>query len=681
MAERHTHRKKSKRWIPVVYFWIFFAYMELIFHILVFHSLSFTLVFPLVFILAAGAVFGTLCRIFPGRVNRILMLVFTALFCVMYLAAGISGHAFSSVINGILIVLLLLILPLAFVVLFAPRFFTVRRVRTVQVHLLTLGLGIVLHIFLLLLLLAAGRGSQAAYEMYFHDLSAGDDVKTLGVMAADWCSVRNAVFGSSGTSDTDDQEQEAVERPVDTSPNTLEIDFDQILEEADQDADVEQLCTYIQGQPGTDKNAYTGMFAGYNLIWITADGLDKYAISKELMPTLYQMETEGFVFSHYYSPLYYGSTSGGEWANLTGTVPNNGSYVSMTESGERSLDMLFTPSRQALRLGYYTTGWHNNTYTNNGRDVSFPNMGFAWYGADQGYDPETNEATGKALWPQSDERLIRQSFPEYSENEPFMTYYMTNSGHAEYSWSSNAMSKKNREAVEAAAEEYEWDYSDTTLAYLAANLELEYAMEELLSDLAEAGIADRTLIVLAPDCVPYDDMDVIDELAGEELDEIEAYQNTLIIYSPAMEQRVNVQKYCCSVDILPTVSNLMGWDFDSRMLVGQDILSDAEQFIMFPGLSFIDGKIKYNAKEDKAVYLSTEEDKDTEADDEAETETEAETEAETADVDDTYIKDAQDAAYNWYTISDLLFSTDFYKYVEPQMPAVSGETKEPASDG
>ena len=59
------------------------------------------------------------------------------------------------------------------------------------------------------------------------------------------------------------------------------------------------------------------------------------------------------------------------------------------------------------------------------------------------------------------------------------------------------------------------------------------------------------------------------------------YKNTLIIWSASMEEPVQVDKICCQVDILPTVSNLLGLEYDSRMLSGTDILSDSQALVAF----------------------------------------------------------------------------------------------------
>ena len=82
------------------------------------------------------------------------------------------------------------------------------------------------------------------------------------------------------------------------------------------------------------------------------------------------------------------------------------------------------------------------------------------------------------------------------------------------------------------------------------------------------------------------------------------------------------------------------------MTIGQDILSDSEQFIAFPDLSFISDKCIFNKAQNKVTSLTGEE------------------------ISNDYILQMTQKAESWSSISDLLYSTDFYKYVEAQMPAV-----------
>ena len=63
-----------------------------------------------------------------------------------------------------------------------------------------------------------------------------------------------------------------------------------------------------------------------------------------------------------------------------------------------------------------------------------------------------------------------------------------------------------------------------------------------------------------------------------------------------MEDRVIVTKPCCSVDVLPTLLNLFGFEYDSRMYAGRDILSDAEGLVIFNDRSFVTDTVVYDRK-------------------------------------------------------------------------------------
>jgi len=76
--------------------------------------------------------------------------------------------------------------------------------------------------------------------------------------------------------------------------------------------------------------------------------------------------------------------------------------------------------------------------------------------------------------------------------------------------------------------------------------------------------------------------------------DFDVYKNTLILWSASMDQPVVVEKPCCQVDILPTVSNLLGLEYDSRMLAGSDILSDSEGLVVFSSRCWITDRGFYN---------------------------------------------------------------------------------------
>ena len=93
------------------------------------------------------------------------------------------------------------------------------------------------------------------------------------------------------------------------------------------------------------------MFKGCNLIMFTAEGFSPYAVSPELTPTLYKMINEGFVFRNFYTPVWWVSTSDGEYVACTGLIPKGGVW-SMARSGSNY--MPFVMGNQFRNLGYLT---------------------------------------------------------------------------------------------------------------------------------------------------------------------------------------------------------------------------------------------------------------------------------------------------------------------------------------
>ena len=657
-------KDRISAFMPFCYFMALVLYLELAFHVVMFHSLNKDIVYIVLFSLSIALILGFACsRLSPGT-NYILSLSATVLLCVFFCAQlvyhavfqkflalfsmlGVADQAFdfmeviSKNVLGSLLGILLLLAPIPLLIIgYRKRRLTFSKVR-LRSGLACLGAACECFLIAFLLLNMGSQAPYCPYDIYYHNVSTDMTVEHFGVLSMTRLDGIYAIAGkpektlqladmaSSGAASV-------TKASVDTSPNALDIDFDAILNAAPDD-DVRQLTQYFKERPGTSKNEYTGMFKGYNVIFITAEGFSRFVIDEERTPTLYRLKNEGFVFEHYYTPGWYASTSDGEYANLTGLLPTDG-IVSMKVAGEHNNDMRFTLGQQLKRLGYTVNGYHNNSYTYYGRDLSHPNMGYDWHGTGNWFQPEKTDS-GKDYWPQSDLQLMEQSIPDYMDSEPFHTYYMTVSGHMLYDVSGNQMAYRNYDAVA------DLPYSETTKGYLACQLELEKGMKLLVSELEERGIADHTVIVLGADHIPYNDKPVCDELAGHELEpSIEWYQNDLIIWSGSMEEPVKVDKYCYDVDILPTISNLLGLDYDSRLMIGQDILSDAPSLVCFPDRSFISDKCIYNASTGSATPLADE------------------------SVSQEYLDSMSTDIYNRFTVSEKVLSTDYYKYIEENLP-------------
>ena len=79
----------------------------------------------------------------------------------------------------------------------------------------------------------------------------------------------------------------------------------------------------------------------------------------------------------------------------------------------------------------------------------------------------------------------------------------------------------------------------------------------------------------------------------------EIYENTLILWNDQMKKPVEVDKYCSSLDIAPTLSNLFGLEYDSRLMMGTDILADQPGMVIFSNYSFICQDGWYNSVTDE----------------------------------------------------------------------------------
>ena len=131
-------------------------------------------------------------------------------------------------------------------------------------------------------------------------------------------------------------------------------------------------------------------------------------------------------------------------------------------------------------------------------------------------------------------------------------------------------------------------------------------MTYLLGRLEEAGVADKTVIILTNDHYPYGlTIDQFSELAGEEIDEtFEKYRNSFICYIPGMEP-TTIDTYCSTVDILPTILNLFGLPYDSRLLAGRDILSpQAYDMAVLSDQSFVTENYGFDAATGEVVVFT-----------------------------------------------------------------------------
>ena len=610
-------KKDLKKWLFCLYFPAALIFMELIVRIFTCRFLGVGLILMPLLSIPIGLVLTIFCTFSKShRVNFGIAIGITSALFLVYatqivyftcfgkylvfysITAGGAGQItqdgmFSIVLNTILsciLPIILLALPLVYLIVFGRRQIRFMKINIVQKLIGAAG-SVAFHFIVLLLVLAI----PAASEVYFGAFNPTQSVGYFGLATTEWMDFKSNLLniGGNGSLSIDTSSDTPASTETEKTPagdNVMDIDFDTLIKN-ETDETIKSMHQYFAAETPTKQNAYTGKFKDYNLIMLTAEGFAPYAISKELTPTLYKMQQEGFNFTNYYNSPWGVSTSDGEYVECTGLIPKSGVW-SFYESGKNNIFLPFSMPQQFLNLGISPVyGYHNNTYTYYHRDVSHPNLGYLYKGLGNGLNI-------KNTWPQSDKEMIDVTGPEYiSKDKRFHAYYMTVSGHMEYDFENNYMSYKYKDYVK------DLPYSEPIKAYIACNMDLDRAMESLLKQLEEAGVADKTLIALSPDHTPYGlegtgstKYALFDEIFGHKVETtFEVNESVFLLYSPSMEKGVTVDKPCSPLDIIPTLNNLLGFEYDSRLLPGKDIFSDSPGLVIFENRSFITDKGRYNS--------------------------------------------------------------------------------------
>ena len=602
---RLLHLSKTGRrrlLVPTAFFLAVIYYEELFMKLFCFHSLSPAgAFFTLLFSIPVAVLLGLLCGGVQERRGRWLVVICTALLSLWMGSQIVYYHLFKTFLTIFSITkmamvagafgdmavgqilmnwfpILMMVVPVVLSLVFRDRIVSGEPLARGD-RLRWFGVGALVQVAGILLVLLCGGGNLSLRYIYFQ--------------AAAQLEIRRVLFGI----DPDDQilpklavrtsAPYQLEEKKEPGLHVMEIDFDALLERDQDDPVLTDMHQYFSKVEPTAENEWTGRFAGKNLVWVVAEGFSTLAMDPQRTPTLWKLSHEGIICDHFYTPLWGVSTSDGEYVTTTGLIPKSGVW-SYSESSDNYMPFGF--GTLFKNLGYRTLAYHDYLYDYYDRNLSHPNMGYEYYGIGNGLDMEIDEEN----FPPSDQEMMEKIVPQFVNEDQFMVYCLTVSGHLKYNYESNSMARRHWSQVS------DLGYSEAVTAYLACQMELELAMESLVNQLEEAGKLDDTVIVLSADHYPYGLTDEeYSELLGHEVDPVfEIYKNTLILWSADIKEPVHVDKFCSSLDVMPTLANLFGLEYDSRLIMGRDILSDEPGLVIFSNYSFITDKGRYDSTTD-----------------------------------------------------------------------------------
>ena len=379
---------------------------------------------------------------------------------------------------------------------------------------------------------------------------------------------------------------------------------------------------YYETEEEKEKNKYTDIFEGKNVIAIHAESIQGFTMNlkfndEELTPNINKLANEGIYFSNFYSQESVGNSSDSEFTSLSSLLPSSSGTVFMNYF-DRDYETILKLLKEDKN--YYTFSMHGNKGDAWNRNVTYKYLGYDdFYYYEKDY--EIDEVIGLGL---SDKSFFRQSVEIIKEidakNDNWYGTLVMLTNHTPFSDIEKfdyLVDYKTTEISEI-GEETEvikpWLEGTKIGNYLKSVHYADEAIGELITMLDENDLLEDTIIVL------YGDHDCkLKQSEFKKLYDSEYYQSVLIdknntvgviddftyeinrevpfiVWSPEIKNtkyNVEVKEVMGMIDIMPTLSNMLG--LKPKYSLGNDMFSIDENIVVFPDGNWITNKLYYNS--------------------------------------------------------------------------------------
>ncbi len=365
------------------------------------------------------------------------------------------------------------------------------------------------------------------------------------------------------------------------------------IAESETNSKYKSLNNYFVSQKVTDYNEYTGMFEGKNVVVILMESVNEAIIDEKNFPNFYKMYNEGWHWENNYSPRNSCATGNNEFSAMTGLYSIYNTCTTNVYRNNKYFEAIFNLFNNK---GYNTTSMHDFVQWYYKRKTYQPNMGSQkYYGAD---DLDIKTAGYYGEWP-SDEEFFEKAMDivlNDDSNKPWMTWLTTVTSHQPYT-NNSTYGNLYKDDFKAQG------YSTSVSRYLSKLKVLDNALGIMLDKLEKAGELDNTVIVMTGDHYPYGlSKSSVAEMIDHDLSEYEIEKTPFVIYNSTMTPKT-FKEYNSYINLVPTVANLLGLEYDPRLYAGSDVLSDDyESRVVFADGSWKNEIAYYNASTSKIKY-------------------------------------------------------------------------------
>ena len=317
-----------------------------------------------------------------------------------------------------------------------------------------------------------------------------------------------------------------------------------------------------------ENNNYNGIFKNKNLIFVMMESLDNWLVNEEVTPTIFYMMQHGFNFNNHYSPGYVtGDTANTEFIANTGIYP----YINKLSPNYAYVnnDYPFSIANLFKNNGYTVNSFHRSNGFIYNRSSMHMSLGYEKY---HNY-LEMGISEAKL---DLDSYITMNAYDKIVSSNKFMSFIITYSPHSPYTYSKIECETNLNEIKKIYPNEQNEEY---LCAYSAAR-ETDNMFKTLLEKLKQDNLLDDTIII------GFSDHPNHIKLIDNETDLLN--KTVFFIYSNDMSSN-QIQNITSSINILPTVKNLFGFNTD-YIYPGYDALNTTNGYVIFKNYTYYDGK-------------------------------------------------------------------------------------------
>lgn len=365
---------------------------------------------------------------------------------------------------------------------------------------------------------------------------------------------------------------------------------------------------YIYGSLKKE-NDYTGIFKDKSVIFVMMESIDSWIIDENTMPTLKYLMDTGMNFNNRYSPFF----NGGQTINSEFAL-NTGMYAISDKKTIYDMDDITYPYSLANTLksnGYKVDSFHANTGRFYSRTDFHKRLGYEHHYSALDMQEEGLLDKDKNYFADSNFISDDNLYNLFVKDDKFLSFMTTYSAHLEYTEDNRVYRAVDHDLKDN-------NYTEEEYIYRVLAHDTDNFLKKLLINLKEEKKLDDVVLVLVADhySYGYSDSDYV-ALRKDTINDRKQLQKTpFVIWSKDLPHE-EISTILDTADILPTLLNMLGINYNPNNYLGDDVFSDNhDDFIYFSDGTYIKSdscslsheailtKVNYNIYKNKAILLT-----------------------------------------------------------------------------